>query len=155
MKRLILSCVFVSLAALAACASSPKLSDSEKLAMYRASAGAPVKDFSYLGTLTGWQPVGDSALAVWTKPKEAYLLDLGGPCLDLDYAPAISITNIMGRVSTLDRVRVLGGAGGVGRISCRITSIRPLDLTKLKAAEAELRKADVETRQEESAAPAN
>jgi hypothetical protein len=155
MKPLIRVCVLASLAALAACASTPRLSNSEKLALYQANAGAPVKDFTYLGNLTGWQPIGDSALAVWTKPKEAYLLDLGGPCRDLDYAPAIHITNMMGRVSTLDRVRVLGGSGGVGRVSCRIVSIRPLDLTKLKAAEAELRKVDVETRSEEDAPPAN
>ena len=155
MKRLFLICTLASIFSLAACASTPKQTDAEKLAMYKASAGEPIKDFNYPGSLNGWQPVGDSALAVWTKPREAYLLDLGGPCRDLSYAPAISITNVMGRVSTLDRVRVLGGAGGVGPISCRIVSIRKLDLTKLKAAEADLRKADVETRQEESAAPAN
>jgi hypothetical protein len=155
MKRLFLICSLASIVTLAACASTPKQSDADKLAMYQASAGEPIKDFNYSGSLNGWQPIGDSALAVWTKPKEAYLLDLGGPCRDLEYAPAISITNMMGRVSTLDRVRVLGGSGGVGRISCRILSIRPLDVSKLKAAEAELRKADVETRQEESAAPAN
>ncbi|GGD57705.1 DUF6491 family protein [Pseudoxanthomonas indica] len=155
MKAFFQLCALAGVALLAACASSPKLSDAQKLALYQANAGAPVKDFTYLGNLTGWQPIGDSALAVWTKPKEAYLLDLGGPCRDLDYAPAINITNMMGRVSTLDRVRVLGGSGGVGRVSCRIVSIRPLDVSKLKAAEAELRKADVEARQEESAAPAN
>ncbi len=145
MKRLF---VFLAVLGLAACSSMPKQSSAEKLAMYRASAGAPVKDFSYFGNINGWQPLGQSALAVWTKPNEAYLLDLAGPCPDLEFAPAISITNMMGRVSTFDRVRPIGGGGGPMRMSCRIKTISPLDMKSLKAAEQELRKADVEERKE-------
>lgn len=151
MKRLILLCLF---ATLAACASTPRMSGTERLAMYRAHAGAPVKDFSYFGNINGWQPLGNAALAVWTKPSEAYLLDLTGPCQDLEFAPAIIISNFAGRVSNLDRVRPVGGGGGPMRMSCRIKTISPLDLKSLKADE-EMRKADTEAREEAGDAPAN
>ena len=150
MKRLILLCL---IATLAACAST-RMSSTEKLAMYRAHAGAPVRDFSYFGNINGWQPLGNSALAVWTKPNEAFLLDLTGPCMDLESAPAIVISNFGGRVSNLDRVRPVGGGGGPMRMSCRIKTISPLDLKSLKADE-QMRKADIEAREAEGQAPAN
>lgn len=145
MKRLFLLCVL--LAALSACATT-KMSSTERLALYREHAAAPVKDFSYFGSLNGWQPLGDSALAVWTKPNEAYLLDLAGPCQDLEFVPTITISSMMGRVTNFDRVRPLGGGSGVMRMSCRIKTISPLDLKSLKAAEKEMREAKIEARQE-------
>ena len=36
---------------------------------------------------------------VWTKPSEAYLLELYGPCSNLGFAPAITLSNTMGQVS--------------------------------------------------------
>ena len=83
---------------LGAC-STTRLSDAETLALYKAHAGEPVRDFQYFGQINGWTPLGDSALAVWTRPSQAYLLELYGPCADLDYAPAISLSNMMSRVS--------------------------------------------------------
>ena len=91
MKRLI-PLALLAATLLAGCATGPKLSTTEKLALYRDHAGEPVKDFRYFGTLNGWSPLGDAALAVWTKPSEAYLLELSGRCPDLEYAMAISIT---------------------------------------------------------------
>ena len=147
MKR-VLSLVLLSaviVAALAGCASN-RISDDERLALYRAHAGAPVRDFQYFGSLNGWSNLGDSALAVWTKPGTAYLLELAGPCNDLDYAPAISITNMMGRVSSkFDDVIVLGGPRSI-RMPCRIDTIRPLDVKALKVSEQKLREAKTEER---------
>lgn len=134
--------------ALAACSSYPKLSDAERLDLYRSHAGQPARDFSYFGSLNGWTPLGDKALAVWTRPNQAYLLELMGPCFDLDYAPAISISNMMGRVSArFDSVRVLGGASNPMRIPCRIDTIRPLNVKALKQAEKELREAQIVERE--------
>ena len=60
---------------------------------------------------------GDSALAVWTRPSEAYLLELSGPCPDLSYA-AIGLTSSMGRVSSrFDKVLVRDPTGGPRRAS--------------------------------------
>lgn len=135
----------LALSLLAGCATG-RLSDPERLALYRAHAGAPVPDFRYFGRLNGWVDLGDSALAVWSRPNEAYLLELDGPCGNLAYSPTILITNWMDRVSArLDRVQVLDGPGGFN-LSCRIQSIRPLDVKALKASEKELREARLQQR---------
>jgi hypothetical protein len=140
MKRLL---SILTLAALLAACATNRPSEAERLALYRAHAGAPVKYFSYFGQINGWTPLGDRALTVWTRPNQAYLLELGGPCLDLDFAPAISISNLMGRVSAgFDNVIVHGGGGSSMRFPCRIQEIRPLDVKALRAAQSELRKAD-------------
>jgi len=144
-KRLAIA--LLAAAALAGCATTGRLSSSERLELYRAHAGAPVKDFQYFGSLNGWTELGDSALAVWTKPSEAWLLSLSGPCMDLSYAPAISVTNMMGRVSAkFDRVIVRGGSPGMAPIPCRIDTIQPLDVKALRASEKELREARIEAR---------
>lgn len=132
----------LTLAALTACASTPRLSDSDKLALYREHAGDPVPSFRYVGNITGWTPLGDDALVVRTRPSEAWLLDLFGPCQDLDYAPAITVTHRMGEVSArFDEVIVRGGGVSPTRVPCRIREIRPLDVKALRQAEQDLREA--------------
>ena len=140
MKRL---CLLLALGfALTACATIPKQTDAEKLALYRAQAGEPVKDFRYFGSINGWTPLGDSALVVWTKPSEAFLLELYGPCSNLGFAPAITLSNTMGQVSArFDSVKVHGGGSSHMDIPCRIQTIRPLDVKGLKQAQQELREA--------------
>lgn len=141
----------LTIATLAACATAGKLTDSERLALYRGHAGAPVRSFQYFNALNGWTELGDSALAVWTKPNEAWLLELGGPCMDLSYAPAISVTNMMGQVSArFDKVIVLGANPGIGRIPCRIESIRPVDVKAVRASEKQLRQAKLEARADDA-----
>jgi hypothetical protein len=130
----------------AGCATG-RLSDAERLALYRAHAGAPVRDFSYTRSLNGWTALGDSALAVWTRPNQAYLLELFGPCSDLQYAPTILISNQFDRVSAgFDRVSAIGGTGGI-RVACRIQTIRPLQVKALRASERQLREARLAERE--------
>ena len=149
MKKLLIA--LTAAAVLGGCATTGKLSDDERLALYRAHAGASVRDFQYFGSLNGWTELGDKALVVWTRPNEAWLLNLDGPCMDLPYAPAISVTNMMGKVSAkFDRVIVHGGMSTVAPMPCRIDSIRPLDVKALRASEKELRQAKLEARSEEA-----
>lgn len=151
MKRMIAAVVLV--AALAGCASAGKLSGPQRLDLYRSHAGEPVRDFRYFGSLNGWTELGDSALAVWTRPNEAWLLELNGPCLDLSYASAIGVTNMMGQVSArFDSVKVYGG-GSVPSIPCRIQTIRPLDVKALRVSEKELREAKITERAADPAEP--
>ena len=139
MKRLF--AILALTAVLTACATTGP-SEADRLALHRAHAGAPVKHFSYFGAIDGWTPLGDSALTVWTRPSQAYLLELSGPCPDLEFAPAISISNLMGQVSAnFDTVIVRGGGSHIGRFPCRIREIRPLDVKALKQAQRELREA--------------
>ncbi len=122
-----------------ACASTGKMSDADKLALYRAHAGEPVDSFRTLGSgITGWTPLTDQAIAVWTRPSEAWLLDLDGGCSGIRFAQAIGLDDSTGRVSArFDRVHVRD-SGGMGS-SCQITAIRPLDVSALKQAQRELR----------------
>lgn len=144
MKPLLLASL--ALAVLAGCATT-RLGDAQRLALYRQNAGAPVKDFQYYGSLSGWTPLGNTAMAVWTRPNQAYLLEFGGPCNDLDYAPAISLTQRLSRVSAkFDDVIVHGSRTAI-RLPCRISSIRPLDVKTLRASEKELRQAQLQERQ--------
>src|SRR3970282_2609028 len=70
MKRLfsMLALVF----ALAACVTNPSQREAERLALYTAHAGAPVTSFRYFGSLNGWTPLGDEAMAGVTGPHPAY-----------------------------------------------------------------------------------
>jgi len=128
--------------ATAACATTG-MSQEEKLATYRAHAGEPVPSFRYFGEINGWTSLGDRNIAVWTKPSEAWLLELSGPCPDIDYAPAISVTNQFNRVSAkFDKVVVHGA--GTPRVPCRIDTIRPLDVKAIKQAEKTAREQPVD-----------
>lgn len=144
MKKMLVAAMLV--ATLAGCATTGKLSSDERLQLYRSHAGAPVNSFKYFGSLNGWTELGDSALAVWTRPSEAWLLNLGGACMDLSYAPAITVTNMMGQVSArFDRV-IVHGSGPMAHVPCRIESIQPLDVKALRASEKEMREAKIAER---------
>ncbi|WP_313399398.1 DUF6491 family protein [Stenotrophomonas sp.] len=144
MKKMLVAAMLA--ATLAGCATTGKLSSDERLQLYRSHAGAPVNSFKYFGSLNGWTELGDSALAVWTRPSEAWLLNLGGPCMDLSYAPAITVTNMMGQVSArFDRV-IVHGSGPMAHVPCRIESIQPLDVKALRASEKEMREAKIAER---------
>lgn len=116
------------------CASNA-LGSAEKLAIYQAAAGEPVNSFSYLGRIDGWTPIDDRHIAVWTRPREAWLLGFHGTCLDIEFAPVISIRSS-------HATRVLAGFDSVivhsptaTPMPCRIREIRPLDTTRVRAAE--------------------
>ncbi|AUZ56505.1 hypothetical protein B1L07_07385 [Stenotrophomonas acidaminiphila] len=150
------------IAALAGHATAGEMKSSERLESYRAHAGEPVESFRYFGSFNGWAELGDSALAVWTKPTEAWLLTLDSPCRDLSKALAISISNNTGHVGMRfghvaagsDQVSV-EGSGTSMAIPCRIQSIQPLDLRALNASRRKLREVRTEGRQAVLAAVAN
>lgn len=152
MNRMLLS--VVAMVGLAACSHMPRQSDADRAALYASHAGEPVRNFRFFGRLSGWTPLGDSALAVWTRPGEAWLLDLSGPCPDLGYATAISVTSHMSQVSArFDDVIPLGAGTSAVQIPCRIVQIRPVDTKALKLAEQQLREAATEQRQDPAQEP--
>ncbi len=144
MKKMLVAAMFA--VALAGCATTGKLTGDERLQLYRSHAGEPVDGFKYFGTLNGWTELGDSALAVWTRPSEAWLLNLTGACPDLPYASAITVTNMMGRVSARFDQVIVRGSGPMANLPCRIGSIQPLDVKALRASEKELREAKIAER---------
>jgi hypothetical protein len=93
---------------------------------YVTAAGAPVNSFHYF-SLWSWEPLSDNALAVYTRPNEAWLLDLDGKCRNLEFTNHIGLTSSASEVSAkFDRV-ITGPADA----PCFIKQIRPVDLTKL------------------------
>jgi len=146
--------VLLALLLLAACATN-RISDTERLALYQAHAGEPVQSFRFFGRLNGWIPLDDSAVAVWTRPREAWLLELSGTCPDLPYAHSIAVTSNMNRVQArFDSVRPLG-ASQTMTIPCQIRGIRPLDVSAIRDAERDMREGGevVDQPREEESSP--
>lgn len=135
-----------------ACSSSgaPRATDAQRLAFYEAHAGDPVRNFRMFGRLNGWTPLGNSALVVWTRPNEAFLLNFTGPCQDLQFATAITISHFSNQVTArFDTVTPIGpGTSSIGRIPCRIDTIRPIDVQALNQSREEIRQANAEARQD-------
>lgn len=93
---------------------------------YVTAAGAPVNGFHYFN-LWSWEPLSDHTLAVYTRPSEAWLLDLDGKCRNLEFTNHIGLTSSASEVSAkFDRVIT-----GPADVPCIIKQIRPVDLTKL------------------------
>lgn len=122
-------------ALLAACASAPYAQRiSERQAAYAAAAGAPVRQFRFF-TLYSWEPLSDSQLAVYTRPNEAWLLDLSGGCPDLAFVNSIGFTSSVNQVMVgFDKVLT-----GRRSFPCIISQIRPVDVKSLKAVQQQQR----------------
>ncbi|OOG57088.1 hypothetical protein B0E47_07120 [Rhodanobacter sp. B05] len=149
MSKTGLSIAAVLAVALAACSSVPYAQrQQQRQAAYAAAAGAPVKSFHFFN-MWSWEPLSDSELVVYTQPSRAWLLDLDGPCQNLEFTRAIGLTSSVGEVSTrFDRVLT-----GRGYIPCTIMQIRPIDVKRLRIEQEAQRKINAQPR--EPAAPAS
>ncbi len=122
---------------LSACATN-RIADDDRLALYRANAGEAVDHLRYYGSINAWTPLGDGAIALWTRPSEAYLVQFFGPCQGVDHATTIGVSSSMGRVNAkFDKVLVRGS--GAIEFPCTIREIRPLDIAAVRDAERALR----------------
>ncbi|MFC7301235.1 DUF6491 family protein [Cognatiluteimonas weifangensis] len=121
----------VLLLSLAACASTGRMSEADKLALYSSHAGAPVRDIRYSNPV-GWDKVDDQHLLLTMRPSEVWLLRISGPCLDWGGAsPTILISAQTGRLSAgFDRIRTAESPA-----SCRIEEIRRVDIAAVRAAQ--------------------
>lgn len=112
---------------LVACSSVPYAQRMQaRQAAYAAAAGAPVTHFNFT-SLYSWESLGDSQLAVYTRPNTAWLLDVPPYCPQLDYRNTIALTSNMNQVS-INFDKVLTGS----RIPCTIKQIRPVDVSRLR-----------------------
>jgi hypothetical protein len=122
------SCALLCLV-LTACSSVPytqRLADRQ--ADYAATADDPVASFRYTTDLYSWEAVSDTQVAVYTRPLEAYLLDLGTKCPDILSNYDIALTSSFGKVTPrFDKVLT-----GAHHIPCVIQQIRPVDVQKLR-----------------------
>ena len=92
-------------AALAACSSMPGTGEPQRRADYEAAAGPPQPSFRFFSDLWSWEPLGRDLVVVYTRPSQAWLLDLDGPCQNLPFTQAIGLTSSSGTVfSRFDKV---------------------------------------------------
>jgi uncharacterized lipoprotein YajG len=121
---------------LGACASAPYAQrTSERQAAYAAAAGAPVRNFRFF-SLYSWEPLSDRQVAIYTRPNQAWLLDLGGACPDISFVNTIGLTSNLNQVMVgFDRVLT-----GRNDFPCTISQIRPVDVKSLKATQLQQRR---------------
>ena len=128
MKAVVIA--IVAMCGLSACATN-RLSDAERLDIYKAHAGEPVSKIRNLGAMS-WDRVDDEHVLLSMRPKETWLLRVSGPCLDWGSAsPTLRISSMGAFISTkIDRIVTDGSP-----MSCRIEEIRPIDLKAARAAQ--------------------
>jgi len=114
---------------LAGCAHAPPRVQHEKsLERYLPYADAPVDRVTSF-RLDSWEWVGQDRIVLWTGVNEAYLVTVYSTCRDLQYANHIRLeTSMSGTFSRFDKVRL-------GRDTCPIREIRPIDVVRMKADE--------------------
>ena len=120
--------------ALAGCASTPRESDTATLLRYEAFAGSPVSSIPYTSMTagaSGFSVVDDEHVLLTTRPNEAYLIKVSGPCLSYERgSPSLMVTSNMGRIqSGFDRIGSLVQPG----LTCIIQEIRPVDVRAMRA----------------------
>ncbi len=116
-------------AVLSACSGIPRReSDKEALARVESYAGAPVGDFETYGHFDSWSVVDDNHILVQTGPRDAYLVKVIPPCINLAFATRIGLTSRFPHTvqAGFDSIRV-------GRESCRIMEIRPVNYRQMRA----------------------
>ena len=122
---------------LVACASTGPADyerEAANLALYRAHAVEEVGSIPFSGTVDRWTGLGETALAVWTSPSRAWLLELTSRCPDLEHSYGIGFDSRDGRIDAgFDSVVPLSQPGV--QIPCRIGSIHRIDVEALRAAE--------------------
>lgn len=137
-----LSLILALVGLLVGCSSVPYAQrQQQRQAAYLAAAGAPVTSFHFF-TLWSWEPLSDSELVVYTRPSQAWLLDLDGHCENLEFTHAIGLTSSTGEVWTrFDKVLT-----GRHYLPCTIMRIRPVDVKQLRIAQEAQRKIEAQPR---------
>ena len=120
----------LAVASLSACATN-RMSDTDRLALYQAHAGEPVKQIRNTNAM-GWDRVDDQHIVLNMRPTESWLLTVSGPCLDWGSgSPTLRLSTTGPYVTPkLDRILTDGSP-----VSCRIEEIRPVNVAGLRAAQ--------------------
>lgn len=121
----------ITFAIVALCAALPARADTaaymaQQLARYQKYAQAPVANFPMV-SLWQWQVVGKEKLVVWSGINTAYLITVSKPCINLDWARGIGITQ-----NTAMHVDAKFDSIVFDHQNCRIEQIQPLDYKALK-----------------------
>jgi len=120
----------------------------ERSALYQRNAGTPTASFTYSRDKLQWRVLSDNSLAVWINPDQASLVEFRNGCPGLRWAREISISNSNKTVTAgVDSVRILSPLPD--RKTCKITTIRPLNLQAINDGRRDLREAEMVERSSE------
>jgi hypothetical protein len=128
----------LALTVLSACSGIPRYDDDKNgLARYTPYVGEPVTQFSSYTHFDSWSAVDNDHVLIHTNVNEVYLLTIAPGCFELPFATRLGVTSRFPNTvsSGFDSIRV-------GRDSCRITQIRPVNYKQMRADLAEERKAE-------------
>jgi hypothetical protein len=125
MRALFLSILLTCGLVAVAYADTPEY-EKQELMRYQKYAGAPVNEFSMF-ELFRWQVVGPEKLVAWSTIRDAYLITVDKPCIRLEWANGLSLTQAQKwKVSkSFDFVEF-------EKQRCKIMEIRPIDLAALR-----------------------
>lgn len=120
--------VWLSLAVLmlAACSSGLRRDAANVDLRYTDYAGEPVDNITTMRGVDSWTPVSRNQLVIWTGINEAWLLTIWDNCPDLMFAQGVRITQTGRSISRFEKVMV-------GRDSCPIREIRPVDVKQMRS----------------------
>jgi hypothetical protein len=122
----------------------------ERSALYQRNAGTPTASFTYSRDKLQWRVLSDNSLAVWINPDQASLVEFRNGCPGLRWAREISISNANKTVTAgIDSVRILSPLPD--RKSCKISTIRPLNLQAINDGRRDLREAEMVERSSDAA----
>lgn len=121
----------VTLSLLTACASSRQYEQQQKenLARFQKYAGEPISEITSYTHDDGWSSVDNEHVVVHVNVNQSYLFTLAPPCYELERASVfLGIKTRLPHVisSGFDSVRI-------GRDTCRILEIRPLNYKQMQA----------------------
>jgi hypothetical protein len=125
----------LALSLLAACTTSTQREMArEVLSNYSSYTGEPVSQFSMHTRFDGWTAVDNEHVLVHTNVNETYLLEVAPTCFDLPFTNTLGVTSKFPNTvqSGFDSIRV-------GRDTCRILQIRPVNWKQMKQDLAEAR----------------
>ena len=118
----------IALAALlvAGCTSGPpRAQTNATLERYVGYIGEPIDRFT-AWRLDSWESISRDQLVLRAGVNEAYLVTVWDTCPDLNFANRIRVVSWGSTISRFDKVRV-------GRDTCPIREIRPIDVKQMKA----------------------
>ena len=133
--RILLLSLLVGSTLLAACATTPQMSESDELALMTRNSEV-VKKVTWREPI-GWDDVGDNHVLLTIKPTEGWLLRVAPGCLDWSGSrPVLNVSRLAGVVTSgFDKITRVSPGPGLGiPMSCRIEEIRVVDLGAVRDA---------------------
>lgn len=128
LNRMLISAAAAAVLAGCVAAPAPPQPPSKEAQLYLKYAGPPIEGFTYLGRYDGFRSLGGAYVVIWTTFKDAFLIKVRDPCIELPFANKVGLT------STARTVNQRFDFVLVGQDRCRIGTIQRVDFQAMKDA---------------------